>query len=47
MLRILASFIIGMAFMPLTQAKVINDTEIADNIQVAEETLSLNGAGIQ
>jgi hypothetical protein len=47
MLRILASFIIAMAFMPLTQAKVINNAEIADNIQVAEQILKLNGAGIR
>ncbi|MGK0250046.1 MAG: hypothetical protein ACI910_002814 [Oleispira sp.] len=47
MLRILMSFIIGMAFIPLTQAKVINDTEIADSILVAEQILALNGAGIR
>jgi len=47
MLRILATFIIGMALMPLTQAKEINDIEIADSIQVAEQSLALNGAGIR
>lgn len=47
MLRILASFIIGMALMPLSQAKEINDIEIADSIQVAEQSLALNGAGIR
>jgi hypothetical protein len=47
MLRILASFIIGMALVPLTQAKLINNAEIADSIQVAGQVLTLNGAGIR
>ncbi|CCK76304.1 MAG: chalcone isomerase family protein [Oleispira antarctica] len=47
MLRIMASFIIGMALMPLAQSKEVNDIEIADSIQVAEQSLVLNGAGIR
>jgi hypothetical protein len=47
MLRILASFIIFMACMPLTNAKEVNDIEIADSIQIAEQSLALNGAGIR
>lgn len=47
MLRILASFIIGLAFVPLTHAKEVNDIEIADSIQIAEQSLALNGAGIR
>jgi hypothetical protein len=47
MLRILASFIIGIAFTSLTHAKEVNDVEIADSIQVAEQSLALNGTGIR
>lgn len=47
MLRIMASFIIGMALMPLTQAKEVNDVNVADSIQVADQSLILNGTGIR
>lgn len=47
MLRILASFIIGLALMPAVQAKEVNDIDVADSIQVADKTLLLNGAGIR
>jgi hypothetical protein len=47
MLRILAGFIISISLLPMVQAKEINDIEIADSIQVAEQTLALNGAGIR
>lgn len=47
MLRILVSFVIGMALLPLVQAKEFNGIEIADSIQVEKQTLSLNGAGIR
>lgn len=47
MLRILASFIMGLALMPAVQAKEINDVEVADSIEVAAKTLTLNGAGVR
>ena len=47
MFRILASVILGLALMPAVQAKDVNDIEVADSIQVADKTLTLNGAGVR
>jgi hypothetical protein len=47
MLRIIASFILGLALLPAAQAIEINDVEVADSIQVAEQSLALNGTGIR
>jgi hypothetical protein len=47
MLRIIASFILGLALLPAAQAIEINDIEVADTIQVAEQSLALNGTGIR
>jgi hypothetical protein len=47
MLRIAMSLFVCLAIAPFTQAKVVNDVEIADSIQVAEQSLALNGAGIR
>jgi len=47
MLRILAGLIISMSLLPMAQAIEINDIEIADNIQIEEKSLALNGAGIR
>lgn len=47
MLRIITSFILGLALLPAAQAIEINDIEVADTIQVAEQSLALNGTGIR
>ena len=47
MLRILASFIMGLALMPAVQAKEVNGVEVADSIEVAAKALTLNGAGVR
>jgi hypothetical protein len=47
MLRIVMSLFVCLALAPFTQAKMINDIEIADSIQVADQSLALNGAGVR
>lgn len=47
MLRIVMSLFIGLAMTSLVQAKMINDVEIADSINIADQNLLLNGAGIR
>ena len=32
---------------PLAQAKMVNDVDVADKIQVADQSLTLNGAGVR
>ncbi len=47
MLRIAASLFLCLALTPFSQAKMVNDVEVADNIQVADKTLTLNGTGVR
>ncbi len=47
MLRIAASLFVCLALAPFAQAKVVNDVDIAESIQVADQSLALNGAGIR
>jgi hypothetical protein len=47
MLRIAMSLLACLAIAPLAQAKMIDDVNVADSIQVAEQSLNLNGAGIR
>lgn len=47
MLRVITSFLLGMALLPAAQSIEVNDVDVADNIQVSEQTLALNGVGIR
>jgi hypothetical protein len=47
MLRITMGLLTCLAIAPLAQAKIVNDVDVADKIQVAEQSLTLNGAGIR
>lgn len=47
MLRIAASLFLCLALTPFSQAKIVNDVEVADSIQIADKTLTLNGTGIR
>jgi hypothetical protein len=47
MLRIAMSLLTCLAIAPLAQAKMVNDVDVADKIQVAEQSLTLNGAGVR
>lgn len=47
MLRIAMSLLTCLAITPLAQAKMVNDVDVADKIQVAEQSLTLNGAGVR
>jgi hypothetical protein len=47
MLRIAMSLLACLAIAPLAQAKMVNDVDVADKIQVADQSLTLNGAGVR
>lgn len=47
MLRIAMSLLACLAIAPLAQSKMIDDVNVADTIQVAEQSLNLNGAGVR
>jgi hypothetical protein len=47
MLRITMGLLTCLAIAPLAQAKIVNDVDVADKIQVAEQSLTLNGAGVR
>ena len=47
MLRITMSLLACLAIAPLAQAKMVNDVDVADKIQVADQSLTLNGAGVR
>ena len=47
MMRALLSALMLVAVMPFAQAKVVNDVELADSIDVAGQSLTLNGAGVR
>ncbi len=47
MLRIVMSLFMSLAMVSFAQAKMINDVDVADTINVAEQTLVLNGTGIR
>lgn len=47
MLRIAMTIFICLAITPFSQAKMVNDVDIADSIQVIDQSLALNGTGIR
>ena len=47
MFRITLSLLACLAFSPLTHALEINDINVVEKIQVADQSLTLNGAGIR
>lgn len=47
MLRIVMSLFVCLALAPFAQAKTVNDVEVADSINVADQALTLNGTGVR
>jgi len=47
MLRTTVSLLACLAIAPLAQAKIVNDVDVADKIQIADQSLTLNGAGVR
>lgn len=47
MFRIAVSLFVLLVMAPFSQAVVVNDVDVADSIQVADQSLELNGTGIR
>jgi len=47
MLRIKMGLLACLALAPFAQAKMVNDVDVADTIQVADQSLALVGAGVR
>lgn len=47
MLRTVMSFVIFLALVPFAQAKTVEGIDVADALQVADQTLVLNGTGVR